>query len=66
MSNNKRGRPKKRGSKQNEVVTEVNGFELRPSSYQPTKAELEEDLSVPVSLEQLAKAALSGGAKRKV
>ena len=65
MPNNKRGRPKKRGSKQNEVVTEVNGFELRPSSYQPTKAELEEDLSVPVSLEELAKAALSGGAKRK-
>lgn len=44
---------------------EVNGFELKPSSYQPTKAELEEDLSVPVTLEQLAKAALSGGAERK-
>lgn len=38
-------------------------FQLKTSNYQPTKAELEEDLSVPVSLEQLAQAALSGGAK---
>ena len=38
---------------------------LKPSEYQPSKAELEEDLSVSVSLEELAKAALSGGAKRK-
>lgn len=38
-------------------------FNLKPSNYQPTKAELEEDLSVPVTLEELAKAALSGGVK---
>ena len=44
----------------------ASGMELKPASYQPSKAELEEDLSVPVSLEQLARAALSGGAKRKV
>ena len=40
--------------------------DLRPPDYQPSKAELEEDISVPVTLEQLAKAALSGGEKRKV
>ena len=40
----------------------ANGFELKPSSYQPTKAELEENISVPVSLERLAKAAVKGGA----
>ena len=39
-------------------------FEFKPAGYQPSKAELEEDLSVPVSLEQLAKAALAGWAKR--
>ena len=39
--------------------------ELKPSTYQPSKAELEKDLSVPVSLERLAKAALSGGAERR-
>ena len=44
----------------------ANGFELKPANYQPTKAELEEDLSVPVSLERLAKAAVQGGAQRRV
>ena len=44
----------------------VDGFALKPSSYQPSKAELEEDLSVPVSLEQLARVALVGGVPRKV
>ena len=39
---------------------------LKPSDYQPSKAELEEDISVPVTLEELAKAALSGGEKRRV
>lgn len=43
----------------------VDGFEFKPDDYEPSEAELEEDLSVPVSLEQLAKAALTGGAKRK-
>ena len=42
----------------------VSGFELKPSTYQPSKAELEQDLSVPVSLERLAKAAVSGGEER--
>ena len=39
--------------------------EIVRSDYQPSKAELEEDISVPVTLEELAKAALSGGAKRR-
>ena len=43
----------------------ANGFELKPATYQPTKAELEEDSSVPVSLERLAKAAVKGGAERR-
>lgn len=34
-------------------------------SYQPTKADLEMDVSVPVSPERLARAALSGGAARR-
>ena len=40
--------------------------DLKPPDYQPSKAELEEDISVPVTLEELAKAALSGGEKRRV
>ena len=43
----------------------THGFELKPEDYEPSQAELEEDLSVPVSLEQLAKAALKGGAKKR-
>ena len=43
----------------------ANGFELKPSSYQPTKAELEEDLSVPVDLETLGRAAVQGGVPRR-
>jgi len=33
--------------------------------YQPTKRDLEEDISLPVTPEQLAKAVLSGGAERR-
>ena len=40
--------------------------DLKPPDYQPSKAELEEDISVPVTLEEFAKAALSGGEKRRV
>lgn len=43
----------------------VDGFALKPDDYEPSQAELEEDLSVPVSLEQLAKAALAGGVARR-
>ena len=46
--------------------TKANGFELKSAKYQPTKAELEEDLSLPVSLETLARAAVKGGATRQV
>ena len=53
MVKNARGRPRKRGSKQGEVLEVVNGFELKPSGYQPTKAELEEDISVPVSFDRM-------------
>ena len=43
----------------------TNSFDLKPSTYQPTKAELEEELSVPVSLEQLGRAAVQGGVPRR-
>jgi len=43
----------------------VNGFQLKPARYQPTKAELEADLSVPVDLETLGRAAVQGGAPRR-
>lgn len=34
----------------------VNGFELKPSSYQPSKKELEADISVPASFNRLVDA----------
>ena len=34
----------------------VNGLELKPSSYQPSKKELEADISVPVSFDRLVDA----------
>ena len=43
----------------------VPGFDLKPSGYQPSKADMEEDISVPVSMERLAQSALSGGAERR-
>ena len=54
----------RRRRKSQELINAA-GVDLKPSSYQPSKAELEQDLSVPVSLERLAKAALSGGAERR-
>lgn len=43
----------------------ANHFTLKPSTYQPTKAELEEDLSVSASLEELGRAAVQGGVPRR-
>jgi hypothetical protein len=34
----------------------ANSFELKPSSYQPSKKELEADISVPVSFDRLVDA----------
>lgn len=34
----------------------ANGFELKPSSYQPSKKELEAGISVPVSFDRLVDA----------
>ena len=55
-----------RKRKDRNKIGRVRDTELKPPDYQPSKAELEEDISVPVTLEELAKAALSGGEKRKV
>ena len=63
MPNNKRGRPRKRGSKQGEVVEVVNGFELRPSSYQPTKAELEENVCLNASFDEIVDALFASDAE---
>lgn len=63
MVNEKRGRPRKPGSKQGEVVEVVNGFELRPSSYQPTKAELEENISLDASLDEMVDALFASDAE---
>ena len=48
----------KRGKKKDKKRTSktVNGFELKPSSYQPSKKELEADVSVPVSFDRLVDA----------
>lgn len=56
MTSSKRGRPRKRGSNQGEVLAEVDGFQLRPSSYQPTKAELEENISLDASFDEIVDA----------
>ena len=37
--------------------------EVKPSTYQPSKAELEADLSIPTTPERLARAAVAGGAR---
>ena len=34
----------------------ANGVELKPSSYQPSKEELEADISVPVSFDRMVDA----------
>ena len=38
---------------------------VKPSSYHPTRAELEEDISIPVTPDELAKAIVTGGAPRR-
>ena len=43
----------------NRTSKTVNGFELKPSSYQPSKRELEEDIRVPVSFDRLVDAVFS-------
>ena len=63
MANNARGRPRKRDSKQGEVVAEVNGFELRPSGYQPTKAELEESICLDASFDEIVDALFASDAE---
>ena len=40
----------------------MNKIKLKPSSYQPTKAELEEKVSIPVDPKILGKAIVMGGA----
>ena len=63
IARNARGRPRKRGSKQGEVVEVVNGFELKPSSYQPSKAELEADISLPASFDEVVDALFTSDAE---
>ena len=58
--------PKRRKKDSKWVGRSPKATDLKPPDYQPSKAELEEDISVPVTLEELAKAALAGGEKRKV
>ena len=65
MTSSKRGRPRKRGSKQGEVVEVVNGFELKPSSYQPTKVELEENISLDASFDEIVDALFASDAELK-
>ena len=44
----------------------ANGVELKPSSYQPSKEELEADISVPVSFDRMVEALFaSDGELRK-
>lgn len=48
----------KRSKKQakNRKPKTVGGLELKPSTYQPSKKELEADISVPVSFDRLVSA----------
>lgn len=41
----------------------ANGVELKPSSYQPSKEELEADISVPVSFDRMVDALFAGDRK---
>ena len=43
----------------------MNGVKLKPSSYQPTKAEMEEKVSIPIDPNLLGKAIVTGGVPRK-
>ena len=43
----------------------VNGFELKPSTYQPSKKELEADISVPVSFGRLVDAVFASDRKHQ-
>ena len=42
-----------------------NKVELKPSSYQPTKAEMEEEISIPIDPNLLGKAIVTGGVPRR-
>ena len=54
----------KRRNKDNEQPDGASGIEPKPADYQPTKAELEEDLRLPVSFDRAVKA-LFGSDKRQ-
>ena len=45
--------------------TKEPAVELKPSDYQPSKAELEADMSLDTTPEKLAKAFFSGGTPRR-
>ena len=40
-------------------------IEVKPNSYQPSKAELEADVSIPTTPARLARAVVAGGAPRR-
>ena len=45
--------------------TKEPAVELKPSDYQPSKAELEADVSIDTTTEKLVKAFFSGGPPRR-
>ena len=45
--------------------TKEQAVELKPSDYQPSKAELEADMSIDTTPEKLVKAFFSGGTPRR-
>ena len=57
----------KRKSKRNkpQESKRANGVELKPMSYQPSKKELEEDISVPVPFDRIIDALFAGDKELK-
>ena len=56
----------KRSKKQakNRRPKNTDGFELKPSSYQPSKKELEDDVRVPASFDRLVDALFASDGKQ--
>ena len=57
------GKAKQKQAKRKKSKT-VNGFELKPSDYQPSKKELESDVRVSASFDQLVDAVFAADRKQ--
>ena len=54
----------KRDRKRDKESKSTTGFELKPTNYQPSKEELEEDLRLPASFDQVVQTLFAGDRKK--